>query len=356
LLTLGTGSDATGLFDQGTFYTLTGPGTIGTGEIFIVGNQTGDDNFLPANEVVQTIDLSKQNQVITFPEIGNKTYGDSPITLNATASSGLLVTYSVLSEVATLSGSTLTITGAGTVIIEARQIGDDDYNPAPSVTQQVEIIKATPVITQADIVKTFGDDAFPISPISTSSGSFGFVSGNTEIFTLGDNEATIVGAGSTVLNITQQPTANYFGATKTVSFIVNKTSSTITVTGDTEYIYNASPQGPETYVVDGSTGSVSYSYSGTGSTSYGPGAVKPTNAGTYAVTATVAEDLNYAGATSAPYAFTISKANAVINVSPYSEIYNGTEYISSGSATGVSSENLVWFEFVGNCTYQRREL
>jgi hypothetical protein len=340
-LSLGTGSDATGLIDQGSYYTLTGIGSTGSGVIYIVGNQSGDDNFLPADQVIQIIDLTKQNQVITFPVISNKTYGDSPFSLNATASSGLTVAYSIISGPATLSGSTLTITGAGTVIVESSQSGNSTYNPAPSVTRQFEVIKATPVITQADIIKTFGDDDFSIEPISTNSpGSFNFVSGNTEIFTMSGNTATIVGAGTTVLNITQQPTANYFGAVKTVNFTVNKATSTISVTGSTEFTYNASSQGPDTHNKTGSTGTVTFSYSGTGTTTYGPSSTKPVSAGTYSVTATVAEDNNYSAATSAPYGFTIQKANPTIVVNAYTVTYNGNEHTSTGSATGVASENL----------------
>lgn len=347
-LTLGTGSAASSLDynEEDGYYTLSGIQS--SGEIFIVGNQAGDDNFLPAGEVVQTIDLNKQNQVISFNSITDQVYAQSlTLSLSATATSGLTVSFSVLSGPATLSGTILNITGAGIIEVKASQDGNSTYNPAPPVTQQFQISKATPVITQADISKIFGDVDFSITPASSSSGTFSFVSGNTEIFTLNGNVVTIVGAGNTLLDITQQPTANYFGATKTVLFTVGKASSTITVTGDTEYTYNASPQGPETSVVTGSTGAVSYSYAGTGSTSYGPNATKPTNAGTYEVTATVAEDLNYAGATSSPYAFTINKADAAINVNAYSETYNGTEYISSGSAIGVSSENLSGLDLSG---------
>ena len=54
---------------------------------------------------------------------------------------------------------------------------------------------------------------------------------------------------------------------------------------------------------------VTYSYAGTGSTSYGPSNEAPTNAGTYTVTATVAETATHTSATSEPVAFTISKAS-----------------------------------------------
>lgn len=343
-LTLGSGSAATALNYNagGNYYTLSG---IGSGLIHIVGNQSGDVNFIPAVQVIQTIDTGKQNQLITFSAISNKTFGDVPIVLNATASSGLTVSYSLVSGPATLISNTLTLTGAGTVIVKADQVGNTTFNPAPSVTQQFEVYKAVPVIAQANIIKTFGEAPFAINPTSTSSGTFSYSSGNTNMFTLSGNTATITGAGTTSLTITQQPTSNYIGVTKVVSFIVNKASSSIVVTGSSVFTFNGEVQGPTTSNVTGSTGEVNYSYSGTGATTYGPSSTRPTNAGTYSAIATLSGDLNYLGATSAPFPFTLSKANAIISVTSYSIIYNGLAQTSSGSAIGVSGESLAGLNF-----------
>ena len=62
----------------------------------------------------------------------------------------------------------------------------------------------------------------------------------------------------------------------------------------------------------GSTGVVTYSYSGTGSTSYSASATAPTGAGTYQVIATLPSDSNFAGATSTAYTFTITQAPLTI--------------------------------------------
>ena len=59
----------------------------------------------------------QQSQTITFPNPGPLTYGTSPVTLTATATSGLQVTYTVISGPATVNGSVLTITGAGNVVV-----------------------------------------------------------------------------------------------------------------------------------------------------------------------------------------------------------------------------------------------
>jgi hypothetical protein len=347
-LTLGTGSAATSLDYNavGGYYTLSGIG--GSGNIYIVGNQAGDANFMQAPQIIQTIVIGKTNQTITFVPIANQIYSPTlTITLTATASSGLTVSFAVVSGPATITGNTLTVTGAGTVILDANQSGDGTYNPAPTVTQQFEVEKATPVIIQADITKAFEDAPFTINPSSPSSGSYSFISGNDDVFTISGNTATILGAGTTTLDITQQPTANYNGATKTVLFSVNKTASIISMTGTTEYTYNGTHQGPETSTVTGSTGAVTYSYTGTGSTGYGPVSMKPIDTGEYTATATVAADENYSGATSTPYAFTISKADAIINVTPYSVIYNSEIHTATGAAEGVLTEALAGLDLSG---------
>ena len=61
---------------------------------------------------------------------------------------------------------------------------------------------------------------------------------------------------------------------------------------------------------------VTYSYAGTGSTSYGPSNEAPENAGTYTVTATVAETATHTAATSEPVAFTIRKASQTAPAAP----------------------------------------
>ena len=84
--------------------------------------------------------VAKQDQTINFPAIADKLATDAPFALNATASSGLPVSYAVISGPATVSGSTVTLTGsAGTVTIRASQSGDTQYNPAPSVDRSFAV-------------------------------------------------------------------------------------------------------------------------------------------------------------------------------------------------------------------------
>jgi len=87
----------------------------------------------------------KQAQTITFVDITALT-GDSPITLNATASSNLPVTYTIeegKGSVATLVGNVLTIVGEGTAQITASQAGNDSYNAATDVTVTLTVTLTT---------------------------------------------------------------------------------------------------------------------------------------------------------------------------------------------------------------------
>src|ERR1035437_4502275 len=90
---------------------------------------------------------SKLPQTITFNSLTNQTYGVAPITLTATASSGLPVTCTVTSGPTTVSINVSTSTGAGTVTVTADQAGSATYSAAPSVPQTFTVNKAVLTVT-----------------------------------------------------------------------------------------------------------------------------------------------------------------------------------------------------------------
>ena len=82
---------------------------------------------------------AKTAQTITFPAIGDHDISESPITLDATASSDLTITYYVLAGPGSVSGNTLTLTDTGTVFIQATQDGNDNYYAAYPVEQSFQV-------------------------------------------------------------------------------------------------------------------------------------------------------------------------------------------------------------------------
>jgi hypothetical protein len=87
----------------------------------------------------------KANQTITFGALSNKTYGDAPFLVSATASSSLAVSFAATGN-CTMLGSTVTLTGAGSCTVTASQGGDANYVAAVDVLQTFSIGNASQTI------------------------------------------------------------------------------------------------------------------------------------------------------------------------------------------------------------------
>ena len=211
---------------DGTTVTLTGA----EGLVTVSANQAGDDTYLPADEVQQSFDVGKIDQTIDFPAISDKIASDAPFDISATASSGLTVTFSIISGPATVENSTITLTGAeGQVVVEANQAGDGDYNPAPSVQQSFNVNKLAQTIDFGGIADVLTTTApFTISATASSglTVTFEIVSGPA---TLNGNEITLDGtAGEVRVKASQAGDLTYLPAPDVEqTFNVGKTPQTI---------------------------------------------------------------------------------------------------------------------------------
>ncbi len=81
----------------------------------------------------------KAAQTITFPAIADRTLADGSFTLAATASSGLAVSFALVSGPGTLSGNRVTPTAGGQIVVRASQAGDNTYAAASPVDQTIRI-------------------------------------------------------------------------------------------------------------------------------------------------------------------------------------------------------------------------
>ncbi|MDP1578688.1 MAG: peptidylprolyl isomerase [Candidatus Didemnitutus sp.] len=113
---------------SGRTLTLTPGSTTGLANITLTATDT---NANVASGVLQVKVANSQS--LTFAALSDRPFSATPITLGATASSGLSVSYSVESGPGQISGNTLTLTGVGTVVIRASQLGDGTYHAAPAV-------------------------------------------------------------------------------------------------------------------------------------------------------------------------------------------------------------------------------
>jgi hypothetical protein len=87
-----------------------------------------------------TLTINKADQTITFAAIANVLNSNAPLTLSATSTSGLAVSFTKVSGPVTVSGTTVTLTGElGDATIEATQAGNANYNAATSVSRTFTI-------------------------------------------------------------------------------------------------------------------------------------------------------------------------------------------------------------------------
>jgi hypothetical protein len=183
--------------------------TLSVGAHSITAEYGGDSGFNGSTSAAVAQTVNKANQTITLGHLGTHTYGDPPITLSATVSSGLPVSFSLLSGPATLVGNILTITGSGTIKISASQTGDANYNAAPSVIKPFTVN---------------GPSSLTVSGLAVNSKSY---DGGT-VATLNTSSATLVGvvAGDNV-------TIDISGATASFSDRNVGTAKTVTISGVT---------------------------------------------------------------------------------------------------------------------------
>ena len=145
----GTVTPATGFYDAGTVLAVTATPASGftfSGWIGVSGKSAAASNtytVTQAQTLTANFTASPGTQTILFAPLPDHTFGDPPIQLSATSTSGLPVSYSVVSGPATLNGATLTLTGAGLVVVRATQPGDANTAAALSVDQAF-VVKPVP--------------------------------------------------------------------------------------------------------------------------------------------------------------------------------------------------------------------
>jgi hypothetical protein len=146
-------SDSPGAF---TYSLSSGPATIAgstvtlagvTGTVTLIATQAASVPYA-AGSATTSFTVIKHSQTINFtPPTTPAIPSASPITLVATATSGLPVTFHVVSGPGTVSGNLLTFTGYGLIVVAADQAGNAIYYPAPEVTQQVVVLDNRITIT-----------------------------------------------------------------------------------------------------------------------------------------------------------------------------------------------------------------
>jgi hypothetical protein len=340
------------------FTVVSGPASIsgntltisGVGTVVVAANQAGNASYAAAPQVTQSIVVNQASQTINFTAPASPvTFGVAPIALTATGgASSNAVSFTVVSGPASISGSTLTISGVGTVVVAANQAGNANYAAAPQVTQSIVVNQASQTInfTAPASPVTFG--VAPIALTATGGASnnavsFTVVSGPASI---SGNTLTISGVGTVVVAANQAGNASYAAAAQvTQSIVVNQASQTINFTA---------PASPVTFGVapialtatgGASSNAVSFTVV-SGPASISGNTLTISGVGTVVVAANQAGNANYAAAPQVTQSIVVNQAAQSINfTAPASPVTFGVAPIAL-TASGGASSNAVSFTVV----------
>lgn len=119
-------------------------GGVNGSDFMLVNTDTVDDIFNGIE--MNIIGVGIQPQTINFNPLPFKKVGDADFNPGATASSGLIITYtSSNTNVATIVNNMIHIVGLGVSTITASQVGNNGFDPAPSVTQDLAVVNETSI-------------------------------------------------------------------------------------------------------------------------------------------------------------------------------------------------------------------
>ena len=136
----------------------------GPGWVKITVTQSGNALYKEAVPVSRDLYVNKKLQTIIFTSLSQRSTGDDPFSPEATASSGLPVTYTSSNHrVALIDNSFVKVVGAGTTVITASQPGNELFEPATPVNQTLVVSTIT------GLVETLNNGTFHVFPNPASS-------------------------------------------------------------------------------------------------------------------------------------------------------------------------------------------
>ncbi len=174
-----------------------------------------------------------------FGTISTQTVG-IPLTLTATATSGLTVGYSSATtlSVCTISGSTVTFLMPGSCTITASQGGNNSYSAAPSVPQTFNVIPNVPTISNIQAISVGGNSeviSWTTDQPSTTQVNYGPTSAYGSSSPA--NNALVTSHSVTLNNLPANTTYNFdVASTNSTAGTATSTNATFTTTPYVGYV------------------------------------------------------------------------------------------------------------------------
>ncbi len=159
--------------------------------------QPGDSVYRPARAVDRQFAISKLTNAIAFPTVGSQMLADSPVTVVATASSGLPVTFSTTTpDVCTAGGtdgSMITLLDVGRCTVRAEQAGDSVYRSANAVNRSFTVRTLTQRITFPAIgTRDTAESPVTVTAVASSGLPVTFTTTTPDVCTAGGTDGSMI--------------------------------------------------------------------------------------------------------------------------------------------------------------------
>jgi hypothetical protein len=323
---------------SGTSLLLRGVGTttiVATQSGNFAGDLSGDVTqfWYAAPPVTNTLIVTKGSQTLTpFPPIGPLSAGSSfslTSLTNVTASSGLIVSYRVVSGNAVITNDMLVPGGTGTIVLAASQTGSFRYDAAPDVTTTIYVRLGQSIASFAAIKDQVYKPKLTVAvkaPASSSKLPVTLSLSTNSPATLSGNTLSITGGGTVTLFADQPGNTNYVAATRvSTSFVVKPAAQTLGKIALKNSVYGVAPISIPTPAassglpVSVSLTPASLSLASLASTGTAASLLTISGAGTVTVTAIQSGNTSYLPVTNS-VSFVVAKAPQTI--APFTKLAN----------------------------------
>jgi hypothetical protein len=309
-----------------TYSVLDGPATVGSttgvvtltgaGTVVLAANQVASGNYAAAATATTTFTVAAEVPTLTFGPYPAQTVGVA-LALNATSASNGAITYAVTGGpgTATIAGSTLTPTAAGSISVTASQAATTNYAAASAIaTFTVNSVPVATSLMGTPPTLLYGGSLSLIPVFSGGTaviGTAGVGSSNIAVSAVSGTlyPAPPVTAATTYTLTVTGTGGNSVSTTYTITPTGNVTISAVTPPNQT---MAPGPQAFSAIVTGGATNGVTWSATG-GSITSGGAWTAPNTAGTYTITATSTDEPSVYAST------TVTVTKPVITLQPISK-------------------------------------
>lgn len=305
------------------------------GTVTIKASQPGNEYFLAAAPVQKEVNITIGNQSIGLSIPTTYTFGDAPVQLSGTTSSGNPINAFTSGNTAlmTIDGTTATLLGAGTVTVTATVDGNAFFN-AGEQTFTFTVNKAAQAISFAPLEQAAFGSTVELTATGGASGQpVVFTSLDPTVATIAGNTVTILKPGTVMIQASQAESTNYSAAPSV--------SQKLTVVKATQTLSFEAPAsktfGDGTFELAASATSglpVSFTSSDNATASIEGNVVTIHRAGTVTLKASQSGNANYNSSTSVEQPLVIAKASQSITFGELAAATVGDEPLTlSGEAS-----------------------